>query len=263
MHRREAAPEARPARCSCTAAIDARRSAVGLRRAAARRPARRRGRRGRPPAAAALCGEAAPALPWRTPPGPSPSSSTLTSAPLAVERRGSRRRGRSAAANRQRRLAFDRFLGVDVGALREQRLDGVGVAGLRPRASARVVPFIVGALASAPAGGQRLDHRGVAVLRWRSAAACSRRCASSPSTLAPGVEQRSGELDVALLRGPVQRGHAVGLRRVDVGALASGRSRTASRVAVHRRVDDATAGGAASSQRAGRATTRRSRPVGD
>jgi hypothetical protein len=98
------------------------------------------------------------------------------------------------------------------------------------------VLFIVAELASAPPAVSVSIDRGVAVLRGdqqRRVAADARRRLH----VGPRVEQRPGEIDVALLRGPVQRGHAVALRRVDVGALLQeGPHRVL--VALHRRVDE-------------------------
>jgi hypothetical protein len=84
--------------------------------------------------------------------------------------------------------------------------------------------------------GQDVNHRGVAVLAGDQ----QRRVAADAGgrlEVGAGVEQHLRELDVALLRRPVQRGHAVGLRGVDVGAVLEERAHRIT-VAVHRRVDE-------------------------
>jgi hypothetical protein len=65
---------------------------------------------------------------------------------------------------------------------------------------------------------------------------------------APGVEQRLRQIEIALLRGPVEGGHTVALRRVHVGALLQERADRVL-VALHRGLDDR--GGRGSAQESG------------
>ena len=128
----------------------------------------------------------------------------------------------------ERRLAFHVLLCVHVRALREQHLHGVVAAGRggehERRRAVRGRGVRIGAAVAA-----RNQQRRVAADAGRRA------------DVRAGVEEHFRELDVAFLRGPVQRRHPVGLRRVDVGAVLQQRANRVA-VAVHRRVDD---GGAA------------------
>jgi len=131
---------------------------------------------------------------------------------------------------------------IHVGAVRDEELHRVGVAGLRRQHQRRRAVGRCGLRVSAPVQ-QRVDHRRFAVLA-RDEERRITADAGGRADVRAAVEQELRELDVVLLDRPVQRRHAVGLRRVHVVAFLEERADGVA-VAAHRGLDDGrpTAGG--------------------
>ncbi len=121
----------------------------------------------------------------------------------------------------QRGLAVCGFPGVGVGLVREQRLDRIHLAGCR-RQHERCRPGRRRRVDVRSRIHQRVDDRRRAVL----AGEVQRRVAAQPCRrphVGPGVEQNAGQLGIAVGDRPVQRGHAIALGRVHIGAVAQQR----------------------------------------
>ena len=164
------------------------------------------------------------------------------------------------SAARARVVDDRRSSSCEVGAARDQQLHHVERGPATPRRSSGVRPCVLSfAFTSAPRVEQRLhrvdvaglgreverldagrrdgadlaagveqprDHRRRARASWRGAAACRRRPASAARARPPASSSTSMVMRSPLSGGPVQRGHAVGLGGVDVGAaLAAGPAR--------------------------------------
>ncbi len=144
----------------------------------------------------------------RWPPGRRRASASTGDHGGAVGGRREHRRGQSA-----RRLA-----GVEVGLAGDQQSRPTRRS---PEAAANisaVVPLSVVALASAPPVEQRPRRRRVAVLGGQQ----QRRVGADAGRglrVGAGVQQHRGQGRLVVHRRPVQRRHAVALRRVDVGRL--------------------------------------------
>jgi hypothetical protein len=134
----------------------------------------------------------------------------------------------------QRGLILHLLHGIDVGAAVEQRLHRCYVPGLRREHQGGGAVgrrrIRIGA-----AGDERFNHPGVSV----PAGDEQRAVAADPGCrlhVRAGVEQDLRQLEVAFLDCPMQRRHAVALRRVDVGAILQERLDGVP-VTVHRGVD--------------------------
>ncbi len=141
----------------------------------------------------------------------------------------------------QRGGAAQGVLRVHVGAVIEQDLDRVDVAGPRRHHEGRLAMRQDGHVRVGSGFQQLFDHRRVAVdagQRQRSGA-----LAVGGGHVCAGLNQQSCRLQVVAVHSPVQRRRTIGLRRIDVRALLQQRAQRRA-VPFHDGIRDIAAGGA-------------------